>query len=125
EGIVTNRCYQEATDNGGAGPSTITLALDFVSNNADGFTVNVVTADATSRRVFYLALGGLTNAVVGNYQTPATTTGNQTITGLGFQPDLLMVLSYGGPLSSSPAQSDTEEIFGFSKSASVTATSDI
>lgn len=59
---------------------------DFVSMDADGFTINISTA-STAIKIFYLALGGTDlSAFVGN-TTLNSSTGNQAITGVGFQPD--------------------------------------
>lgn len=75
-------------------PTTVNkLAVaDFVSMDADGFTVNWTTADATARIVNYLALGGasLTNVKTGQV-AENTSTGNQAVTGVGFKPDCLFV----------------------------------
>lgn len=65
---------------------------DFVSMDADGFTINWTTVDATARIVNYLAIGGadLTNVFVGNDVAPGAT-GAQAYTGVGFQPDHLII----------------------------------
>jgi hypothetical protein len=73
---------------------SMVVEADFVSLDADGFTVNWTTADATARIINYLALGGddLTDVITGNDVRPAAD-GDQAITGLGFQPDYLMIFS--------------------------------
>jgi hypothetical protein len=64
---------------------------DFVSMDADGFTLNWTAADATARIVNYIALGGtdLTNVKSGS-NAMRTSTGNQSYTGMGFQPDAML-----------------------------------
>lgn len=88
----TTKCILFATENGTT-PTTKADA-DFVSMDADGFTINWTTADATQRIVNYIALGGasLTNAFAGSFQQNNTTT-NQSVTGVGFQPDTMIVIS--------------------------------
>lgn len=61
--------------------------------SSDGFTLNWTNVTDTSR-MFYTCLGGadITNVKVGSFTTPSSgTTGNQVITGVGFQPDLLIL----------------------------------
>lgn len=74
------------------GSAEATLAeCDLTSFDSDGFTLNWTTNDANAYIIHYLALGGadLTNAAVVRWQTPSGT-GNQSITGVGFQPDCLI-----------------------------------
>lgn len=69
-----------------------TLATaDFVSHDSDGFTLNWANADANARVINYIAIGGttLTN-VMGGSGAMRTTTGNQSYTGVGFQPDAIL-----------------------------------
>lgn len=75
--------------------ATILAAADFVTNDANGFTINWTTCDAVQRKINYLALGGsdITNAKTGQFQTPAST-GNQASTDPGFKPSFLML--FGG-----------------------------
>jgi hypothetical protein len=72
---------------------TLLFAADFVSMDADGFTVNFATANATAYVINFIALGGsdLTNVAVKSWTTP-TATGNQSQTGVGFQPDALVFI---------------------------------
>lgn len=66
--------------------------LDCISMDSDGFTVKPSDAFIGNYVVTYLALGGteLTNAKVGTW-TPAAATGHQSITGVGFQPDVVIL----------------------------------
>lgn len=72
--------------------STVLAQADFVSMDSDGFTVNWTTADATARVINFVALGGsgLTNVKSGHAAEKATT-GNQAYTGIGFQPDCVLM----------------------------------
>ena len=90
---------------------------DFVSLDSDGFTINW--ASASSMIVQYLALGGdgLTNVKTGA-ASAKTTTGNQSYTGVGFQPTALIV--FAGKFSTSPLDQSTNGsgLFGFATSSS-------
>lgn len=69
---------------------------DFVSMDADGFTVNWVDTDATAHMINYFAIGGdITQAAAGKFQLN-TATGNQSISGIGFQPDVVLLGSVCG-----------------------------
>jgi hypothetical protein len=72
---------------------TVNFKADFVTMDADGFTVNFSTANATASLVIYLALGGsdLNNAFVKSWTAP-TSTGNNAQTGVGFKPDCLFII---------------------------------
>lgn len=65
--------------------------LDLQSFDADGFTMVVDDAFPVSLRIHYMALGGtdLTNVKTGRWDVPAVT-GNEDITGVGFQPDFVL-----------------------------------
>ncbi len=73
--------------------STVGLAASVTSFDSDGFTLNYATADGTALLVHYIALGGttLTNVKVGSVAAK-TSTGTQAYTGVGFQPDALMLV---------------------------------
>jgi hypothetical protein len=90
---------------------------DFVSMDSDGFTINWVASSQMS--VQYLALGGdgLTNFKTGSANAK-TTTGNQSYTGVGFQPTCL--ITWAGKFSTSPLDQSTNGngLFGFATSSS-------
>lgn len=69
-------------------------SIDFQSFDASGFTLVVDDAFPTSRDIHYLALGGddLTNAHAGS-QDVSTSTGNQTMNGVGFQGDFVLFVT--------------------------------
>src|SRR5687768_3642516 len=75
-------------DTGGGG---IEAEADLISFDSDGFTLDFTNATSGDIRIFYLALGGddLTHAKVVNWAMP-TTTGPKAVTGVGFQPDLIL-----------------------------------
>lgn len=68
-------------------------SLGLQSFDADGFTAVVVTAFTVSRRIHYLALGGdsITNVKQGEFVMP-NVLGNGDITGVGFQPDCVLMI---------------------------------
>lgn len=72
---------------------TNVAAADMDSLDSDGFTLDWTVTDATGRKVGFIALGGddLTNASVLNFNLN-NTTGNQSVTGAGFQPDCVIFL---------------------------------
>ena len=90
---------------------------DLVSLDSDGFTVNWVTSSQMA--VQYLALGGdaITHVKTGS-AAAKTSTGNQSYTGLGFQPTALIV--FAGKFSTSPLDQTTNGsgLFGFATSSS-------
>jgi len=94
-----------------------TSKADFVSMDADGFTINWTSSSSMS--VQYLALGGsgLTDFKTGS-AAAKTTTGNQSYTGLGFQPTCLLV--WAGKFSTTPLDQSTNGngMFGFATSSS-------
>ena len=64
----------------------------------DGFSVTWTAADGTANKMFYICIGGadVTNTKVGSITSPTTgTTGNQTTTGVGFQPNAVLWFSSG------------------------------
>jgi hypothetical protein len=76
--------------------SSTACALDalaaFNGFSSDGFSLNVSDAPAAATSIFYLAIKGGSYAV-GNFSQP-TTTGTQTISGLGFQPNSVVLFSH-------------------------------
>lgn len=70
--------------------ATTGLEADFVSFDADGFTLNW-TIVVNGADIHYLALGGLTNAKVHGFTLP-TATGSQAKTGVGFQPNAALFM---------------------------------
>jgi hypothetical protein len=83
---------------------TQSLEADFVSFDADGFTLDwtIVTSGAD---IHYLALAGLTDAEVTTFAL-ATSTGNLAVTGVGFEPDGALFLT-GGVAATTKGGGDT------------------
>lgn len=75
-----------------AGSITANVTSTLTSLDATGFTQNWTTLTTTSPKYNYLALGGsdLSNAKVGSFSANVST-GNQSVTGLGFQPDIVFL----------------------------------
>lgn len=86
--IVATKCISMSNAS-----DTVILDADFVTMDADGFTINITTTDGVAYIMNYIALGGsdLTNVAIFN-GTTKTTTGSQAYTGLGFQPDAMFLL---------------------------------
>lgn len=111
----SNRCIREVRTSDDA----LLRDADVVSLDTDGFTLNWLTVEGTARRIFYVALAGtdLTNVFIGN-DTSGAVTGNKAVTGVGFQPDLLIAL-----LDTSSTATDNENSlnggwsFGVAKSS--------
>lgn len=89
--------------------------VTFVSFNADGFRVNVVSTFGEIDRIFYIAIGGSdVNANVGTI-TPSGT-GDKVFTGVGFKPDLLI---FGGwATTGTSATSNQANSIGFANVSS-------
>lgn len=73
---------------------TTIVAADFVSFDADGFTLNFSTTDLVARKIGYIALGGtdLTNVFIKEFIAAASNT-SQAFTGVGFKPDAIILMS--------------------------------
>jgi hypothetical protein len=76
------------------GSGSPNVVADLVTMDSDGFTVNWSVVDAFLPVINYIALGGsdLTNAYVKQF-TSNTSTGNQSITGVGFRPDSIFTMA--------------------------------
>jgi hypothetical protein len=69
---------------------------DFVSLDADGFTIDRVVNDSVGRVIDYFAIGGSTLTNVNIVQiTSSTSLGSVGYTGAGFQPDAVILVSVG------------------------------
>ena len=101
-GISTsdNRKYADITNTIYVADPPGTMTPDYiatgVSLDADGFTINITNAPPINYRFGYWALGGsdVTNVKVGTFGSKGST-GSQGITGVGFQPDLIIIFSSG------------------------------
>lgn len=94
--------------------TALEVSFDFVSNDSDGFTINVVVAPATAYRVSYFALGGtdVKNVGTGTF-VASTSAGNQSITGVGFQPAAIVLFSSNIQTAPPTAQAQFVTSFGF------------
>jgi hypothetical protein len=96
-GTNNSKRWQQRTDsvililNPAANPPNQDAIADFVSMDANGFTVSKSTLPAANVPIFYLALKGGSHKV-SSFNQPAAT-GNQTQTGVGFRPQELILLS--------------------------------
>jgi hypothetical protein len=93
------------------GPTLVEEA-DFVSFLSNGFRINWSTANASQRLIDYFCIGGISNVAIKQF-TSATSTGNQAITGVGFQPDAMAIFAmYAG--TAPPANAtDARMVTGF------------
>lgn len=82
-------CIRIYTDTG-----TLDGLADFASLDANGFTLTIDNQFSSDYRISFLALGGtdLTNVYIGNKQRD-NDTGNCAVTGVGFQPDAVIITS--------------------------------
>jgi len=99
--------------------TTANAVADLVSLDADGFTINNTTADATNSRIVnYLALGGtdISNVYCGTFTSPASA-GSSSITGVGFQPDCVLGMACGTAPNTSPSTGQNCSMFAFTGSA--------
>jgi hypothetical protein len=85
-GSTTQFLVQHPTNIGTAGVFTR------VSIDADGFTVNWSTV-LSGLIVHYWAIGGISNAKAGGGGLQFATAGNQSFTGVGFQPDAILMFA--------------------------------
>jgi hypothetical protein len=119
DGVTANNTATDATKclKRISGSTTI-FAADLVSLDADGFTVNFTTANASAFVINYLALGGadLSSVFLKSF-TSASATGNQATTGVGFQPDVIWLMGADNSASNNSTN------IGFGKSSSARATS--
>lgn len=101
--------------------SATSAEADFVSMDADGFTLNWTTVDTSAYYFYYLAIKG-GSWKVGSFNS-ATSTGNQATTGVGFQPDGMFYMSRS--LASSATfnvDTDSNHTLGIAKSSTARAT---
>lgn len=91
---------------------TLRAECDLTSFDADGFTLNWTTNDTSAFIINYIALGGddLTNAKAVQWACP-TTTGEASVTGVGFKPDC--VLHAGNLITAALPASIAHAHFGF------------
>lgn len=93
---------------------------DFVSMDADGFTLDWTTADSNARIVNYIAIGGdsVTNVKTGQ-ETARTTAGTKATTGVGFQPDGMLFFAPGSNTAATVEGAQTHQSFiGWASSTS-------
>ncbi len=82
-------CIQLLSD-----PGTVGFEASYMSFDADGFTLDVTTSiGLTNNFITFLALD-LDEVDIGTFNQP-TSTGSQSITGAGFEPQALLLSSFG------------------------------
>jgi hypothetical protein len=98
------------------GDPVINAVADLVSMDADGFTLNWTDpANVTTRVIHYVALGGadLTNAAVTTHAVVRTTAGTEAYTGIGFQPDCVLLMSGSPQATAGTSAVDDTVCFGW------------
>lgn len=92
----------------------------FVSMDADGFTINWTTASATQRKVNYIALGGDITGVKIQRFDQKTSSGSQSVTGVGFEPDMVMIFQSRVTTNNPPSGASVNSFprLGFATSSS-------
>lgn len=99
---------------------TNVLSADFVSMDANGFTVNWTTVDASARIVNWLAIGGDLTVWSGQINSKAST-GTQAYTGIGFIPQVLLLLKPHGQGTTTTAGGGVTVAPSFGWAASTTS----
>jgi len=98
-------------ENPAASPNPATdQSMDFVSFDADGFTLNHVKATTGNVLFWALVLQGGNYKV--NYLTRPTVTGDQVVTGVGFQPKGVLFFGEASSLAFGAEDSGAEFILG-------------
>lgn len=107
--------------------ATYSFQCTLQSMDADGFTLAYSNTTASAEKVIFLALGGISAKILPF--TLNTTTGVQAVTGVGFQPGSVLVMSTGqaafdtasangdGAKFMIGVASDTDEQFSFGTTA--------
>lgn len=100
-----------------AGSEAARAECDLTSFDADGFTLNWTTNNATDDIIHYIVLGGadLTNSKVIRWQAPAAA-GNKAVTGVGFQPDCLIHVAWESATDPPASAANARLMFGVMES---------
>lgn len=88
----------------------LSMSLDFVSHDADGFTVNIDDAPSVNVEVGYIAIGGDDIEVAAGVTSIPTAGATHAVTGVGFAPEFVL-LGHIGRLTW-PTTNSTNFIFG-------------
>ena len=81
---------------------TLLAEADLSSWNATSFTLNWTTNNSTAYRIHFIAIGGASVSAKVVEWTMPTTTGSQTVSGVGFQPDVVIHANAGGIVGALP-----------------------
>lgn len=115
ERMVGNVLLRVVTD----GAGTEGLRLTFTSFDSGGFTVNKSTnASGTNVYINYFALGGTDITANAGQFSMNTSTGNQSVTTPGFQPDILFLAGDGGTSTGTGNSNGGTMFLGMAKSSS-------
>jgi hypothetical protein len=97
-------------DSGG----TVSAEADLQSMDSTNFTLSWSTNNATAYRLHFIAVGGrrVSAKVLG--WTMRTSTGNQSVTGVGFQPDVVLHAHAGSGFTATPPSTSGSAALGLS-----------
>jgi hypothetical protein len=111
---TTARCIIFIADSAGS----IESEAQFNSADADGFTLDWINAPGSAWLIHYLAIGGttVTGAKAGVFNSSGST-GAQAVTGVGFEPDFLLLASELSGVDST----NIHNLFGFGMASSSSA----
>ena len=91
---------------------TLVAEATFTSWNATNLTINWTTNDTNADVIHFIAIGGAgVSAKLINWTSP-TSTGNYSVTGIGFQPDFVLHAYGGNGLTGAPPTTGTAGSFG-------------
>ena len=116
DNVATTNCDRVGVNNRFllelASAGTVYGDAEFTSFDSGGFTYNITTAFASSRRFMYILMD-VENADAGEFDLPNTTTADTkvNVTGVGFEPDALFMMTAWHPTYS--VQDDIFESYGF------------
>lgn len=104
DNVTTSATYRRQTNAAIVAPSVTgsTLFLAQVQSfTTDGFVLNWFNTDSTARPIIALALGGNARFYTGSFTT-SSASGNQTVSGLPFAPELLLAATFWNAQASTP-----------------------
>jgi len=108
-----NYCYTHGSASSSAYPQ-----MRLVQFTSDGADVEFDLNDTNTTRLFYVAIGGtdITNAKAGEF-TSITTTGNQSVTNVGFTPSIVFFLTGNSPNNPATSTPHLSVTFGAAKNS--------
>jgi hypothetical protein len=108
-----NSAFETQSIYNDSGATLFTDIAHISAISSDGFTLNWTENDGGSAQLVYICLGGsdIVTKSVGQFTAP-NTTGDSAITGVGFQPDFVMLIGMGIQADDTPGR-NTGYCIGF------------